>query len=95
MSNQQRPLSVGDVFHGFARGAFGRDHYDCTAIEAVGPDWIVCRDAKGVLSFAEGRRSLSLLIDVRDSEKCPSEEGCPLGNEQPLTDYSGPFGHKG
>lgn len=95
MSNRQRPLCIGDVFHGFARGAFGRDHYDCTAVEAVGPDWIVCRDANGTLSFAEGRRSLSFLMDVRDGEKCPNEDGCPLEEEQPLTGYSGPIGHGG
>lgn len=76
--SRQRPLAVGDVFHGFARGAFGRDHYDCTRVEAVGPDWIVARDAGGHPSFASGERSLRFLMDVRDEEPCPQDDGCPL-----------------
>lgn len=43
MSAPPRPLAVGDVLHGYCRGAFGRDHYHCCRIEAVGPDWIVSR----------------------------------------------------
>lgn len=75
--NNPKPLSVGDVFHGFAHGAFGRDHYDCTKVEAAGPDWIVCRDADGDLSFASGERTLRILIVVRDTESC-DREVCPM-----------------
>lgn len=73
----QEPLKIGDVIHGFAQGGFGRDHYDCTKIEACGPDWIVARDADGDLSFACGRSSLEHLIMVRDTDSCPEPE-CPV-----------------
>ncbi|MFD7554153.1 hypothetical protein ACFV9E_06385 [Streptomyces sp. NPDC059835] len=84
-----RPLAVGDVIHGFAHGAFGRDHYHCVRIEAVGPDWIVARpdvDWHG-LSFVADRRSLELCQQARD-EPCPNDDPCPFGEAQPpLTTY--------
>lgn len=93
-SQPGKPLAVGDVFHGFARGAFGRDHYDCVKIEAVGPDWIVSRDVDGDLTFAAGVRDLRLLMKVRDEEPCPEEkEGgtCPLDKLVQLTERGGFF----
>jgi hypothetical protein len=87
-----RPLSAGDVIHGFAYGAFGRDHYDCVRIEATGPDWIVARDvardpdADGP-SFTSGRRSLELCIQARD-EPCPLDNPCTIADaDPPLTAY--------
>ncbi|ARX81566.1 hypothetical protein SMD44_00964 [Streptomyces alboflavus] len=80
-----RPLAVGDVIHGFAHGAFGRDHYDCVRIEAVGPDWIVARDPDTTWagpSFTSGRRALELCIGARD-EPCPNDNPCPLADTQP------------
>lgn len=81
-----RPLAPGDVIHGFAHGAFGRDHYHCVRIEAVGPDWIVARDSdRGDYddpSFASGRRSLELCQEARD-EPCPNDDPCPLANVRP------------
>lgn len=74
-----RPLAIGDVIHGFAQGAFGRDHYDCVKIEAAGRDWIVARDADGDLSFASGERSLRHLIMVRDEDKC-TDSPCPVAD---------------
>lgn len=62
------PLGRGDVIHGFAYGAFGRDHYDCVRIESVGPDWIVTRSTEGEPDFASGRRSLELCQRARDEE---------------------------
>lgn len=41
MSNN---FKVGDEIHGFARGAFGRDSYDCRIVEAIGMDWVVTRN---------------------------------------------------
>jgi hypothetical protein len=86
-----KPLAVGDVIHGFAHGVFGRDHYDCVRIEAVGPDWIVARNPHNEfgagLYFAAGRSELRLCIQARD-EPCP-EDPCPFGKyEQPLTDIT-------
>ncbi len=55
------PFKVGDIIHGFAGGAFGRDSYACRRVEAVGPDWIVTRndlnDGPDVdVELAAGRR---------------------------------------
>jgi hypothetical protein len=79
---------VGDVIHGFAYGAFGRDHYDCVRIEAVGPDWIVARNPDAEWSgptFTSGRQSLTLCIAARD-EPCPHDGPCPLTRiDPPLT----------
>jgi hypothetical protein len=75
------PLAPGDIIHGFAYGAFGRDHYHCVRIEAVGPDWIVARepdrDDEGGPSFTSGRRSLELCQEARD-KPCPNDDPCPL-----------------
>ena len=88
-----QPLTPGDVIHGFAYGAFGRDHYHCVRIEAVGPDWIVARDPDNPdygPSFTYGRRDLELCIQARD-EPCPSPWGetetCPIAEDPhpPLT----------
>lgn len=38
-------VGVGDVLHGYCGGYFGRDSYVCKRVEAVGPDWVVCREA--------------------------------------------------
>ncbi|MEU1800846.1 hypothetical protein [Streptomyces sp. NPDC019937] len=85
-----RPLAIGDEIHGFAYGAFGRDHYDCVRIEAVGPDWIVARDPAAEwdgLSFAAGRQPLELIQQARD-EPCPRDTPCPLAEQTPpLTDW--------
>jgi hypothetical protein len=93
-----RPLAPGDVIHGFAYGAFGRDHYNCVRIEATGPDWIVARDNDESFpgpNFTSGRRSLELCIQARD-EPCSvtrtrqldgdANAQCPLGpGESPPT----------
>ena len=90
MPDLPAPLACGDIIHGFAHGVFGRDHYDCVKIEAVGPDWIVARhprEHRTGLSFASGRQSLELCQQARDKgdhgdEPCPFEDDGP-----PLTTY--------
>lgn len=88
MPDPRRPLTVGDIVHGFAHGAFGRDHYHCVRIEATGPDWIVARDPDAEWtgpSFTSGRRALELCQQARD-EPCPNDNPCPLAEpEPPLT----------
>jgi hypothetical protein len=86
------PLAPGDVIHGFAFGAFGRDHYHCVRIEAVGPDWVVARDPDledhPDPSFAAGAEELQLLQQARDeghkTEYGEVPEPCPL-EHLPLT----------
>ncbi|RZE89162.1 hypothetical protein [Streptomyces sp. SCA2-2] len=87
-----RPLAPGDVIHGFAYGAFGRDHHTCVRVEAVGLDWIVARDPAcdpdedcGP-SYTSGSRSLQLCQQARD-EPCLATP-CPIGAPQPLTTFS-------
>lgn len=42
-----QPLAVGELLHGFCGGLFGRDHYTCSNIEAIGPDWVLVRHRDG------------------------------------------------
>lgn len=83
----KRPLAVGDVLHGFCGGIFGRDHYDCSVVEAVGPDWVVVRNPGAEtgtgLGLATGRKSLADLRQYRkrvapafaDELPCCAEDG--------------------
>jgi hypothetical protein len=48
------PLQVGDMLYGFCRGAFGRDSFDDKTVEAIGPDWVVCRTKDGHVAVYEG-----------------------------------------
>lgn len=81
-----RPLAVGDIIHGFANGAFGRDSYDCRKIEAVGPDWIVCRDGNGDMYLASGRRALELC----QQNRTPGQSGNEWdGYTGPCCDFGG------
>lgn len=47
-------VQVGDTLFGFCGGYFGRDSYEDKRVEAVGKDWIVCRDDRGEVHFARG-----------------------------------------
>jgi hypothetical protein len=47
---------VGEIIHGFAGGAFGRDSYSCRRVEAVGHDWVVTRNTSGVVECVAGDR---------------------------------------
>lgn len=46
------PLRVGDVLEGFCEGHFGRDSYEDKRVEAIGADWVVCRDTDGKVQVA-------------------------------------------
>ncbi len=65
------PLRVGDVLHGFCGGAFGRDHYNCSTVEAIGSDWVVARDMDTPSRstwFARGNPDR--LTEYRNEEDC-------------------------
>lgn len=47
-------ILVGTLIYGYCGGEFGRDSYETKRVEAVGADWIVCRDRDGVIHFASG-----------------------------------------
>lgn len=53
------PLQVGQVIHGFAGGAFGRDSYACRRVEAIGVDWVVTRNWAGWPEFTTRLDGLS------------------------------------
>lgn len=78
-----RPVQVGDPLHGYCGGLFGRDHYDCGFIEAVGRDWVVLRstgaDRWNPVGMACGRNILTELAEFRTdfsycNEDCLKEE---------------------
>jgi hypothetical protein len=66
------PLRVGDVLHGFCGGAFGRDHYECSRVEAIAADWVVVRSARrpgrGYVELANGNPDR--LAKYRDGSEC-------------------------
>jgi hypothetical protein len=74
-STSRRPLAIGDHIHGYCGGYFGRDHYKCGVVEAIGPDWVVFRT---VLNWREDRGAYAatgpnVLIDLaeyRNNKEC-------------------------
>lgn len=88
------PLSVGDVIHGYAEGAFGRDSYNCRRVEAVGPDWIVTRSCLGTVELLGDPDDLRRAQRARDT-RCTLTDAfgdlcCPFTGEEPrLTSYRG------
>jgi len=51
MINLGNYLSVGTVLYGYCSGFFGRDSYEEKRVEAVGHDWLICRDESGDIHF--------------------------------------------
>jgi len=70
-------MKVGDVIHGFCGGYFGRDSYACRYIEAIGPDWIVTRNATGGVELVTDLAYLPMFADCRDwcSDDCTGPMG--------------------
>lgn len=73
-STDPRPLAVGDRIHGYCGGYFGRDHYDCGIVEAVGRDWAIFRTTTwpnfGDAFAATGETILIDLAEYRDNDRC-------------------------
>ncbi len=44
-------MRVGQILYGYCGGFFGRVGYDDKRIEALGFDWVVCRDRMNNLYF--------------------------------------------
>lgn len=94
MPDPRRPLDIGDVIHGFANGVFGRDHYTCVKIVAVGPDWITCQGTDGMgrtfTCTASGRPDLELCQINRERLNDYGPDGgpcCDLATLPPLTTW--------
>lgn len=65
-----RPLAVGDRIHGYCGGYFGRDHYDCGTVEAIGADWVVARTPHGRAFSQTGKNILIDLAEYRSNDSC-------------------------
>lgn len=69
-------IKVGDVIHGYAFGIFGRDHYECSRVEAIGSDWVVVRTIEdGIPRFSSGGIDTYLLASR--VTPCMHEDRCP------------------
>lgn len=66
-------LYIGDIVHGFAGGAFGRDGYGCKTIIGLGSDWCVARDTYGNLFFAQAD---DIQAELADAAKPQLRDGC-------------------
>lgn len=76
------PIRVGDIVHGHLGGWFGRDHYDCARVEAVGADWAVIRTlGDGTPVTGSGAGIVDVLAENRDPKvtECHSS-GCREDN---------------
>lgn len=62
---------VGLLLYGFCNGYFGRDSYETKCIEALGADWVVCRDDKGqsVFTAFDSTTEMNTCIESWSSEK--------------------------
>lgn len=83
------PLRVGDIVHGHVGGWLGRDHYDCSRVEAIGADWVVVRvpDPQGpgsaIAASAEWSRReemFAALEDARSPYDVVHTSSCPDGS---------------
>lgn len=75
MRQKHRPIAVGDEIHGFARGLFGRDSYQCKIVAAVGDNWAKLASEDGMTAFYMDQvEDLIKLMEVRDEVRCPHED---------------------
>lgn len=68
-------FKVGWPVHGFARGAFGRDSYDCRIVEAIGPDWVVTRNTSGGIEVISGA-DIDLAYEAREDRSYCDDDEC-------------------
>ncbi|MFF5085360.1 hypothetical protein ACFY36_50680 [Actinoplanes sp. NPDC000266] len=62
----------GDIIHGFAGGAFGRDSYACRRVIVAGPDFLVTRNDRGAVEFCSGNR-IPTKDEACDRGHCPDD----------------------
>lgn len=70
MTGTIHSFAPGNIIHGFAHGAFGRDSYDCRRVEAVGADWIVTRNTNGEVELCAGAALAALDFNDGTSSYC-------------------------
>jgi hypothetical protein len=72
------PLRIGDLVHGHLFGYFGRDHYDCARVEAIGSDWAIIRTMGGVACAGTGSNVIQELEQARDPTQAGNAHTCGL-----------------
>jgi len=55
---------IGETLYGFCNGHFGRDSYENKRVEAVGVDWVVCRDEEEEVHFATFLGTVGFWLNV-------------------------------
>lgn len=88
-------VEVGDVLHGYCGGWFGRDSYDCSRVEAVGPDWLVARIRDGFkddggVRCADGagiRERLAEYVDPDQWHRHDPDNPCPFSDKWRSDDW--------
>ena len=72
-------LMLGDIIHGHAGGAFGRDHYECSRVEATGRDWVVARHlSDGEVCAAVSEQTAFWAVEWSNPSKTELHtSGCP------------------
>jgi hypothetical protein len=74
--SQQAMLElIGKKIYGYCGGHFGRDGYGTKVIEAIGPDWVVCRFEDGDVELADGFEDFSYLLKFIEENSDPSLNG--------------------
>ena len=80
-------LHVGQTLYGYCQGMFDRDSYEAKRIEAIGFDWVVCRDEDGVIHFASSRgESIATLLEVPENLTDPDAKFAPVEEETRLSE---------
>ena len=74
LEDDSEPLQAGDTLYGYCGGYFGRDAHGDKLVEAVGPDWVVCR-LVGEDPCDDGRHPLCFYAgDLSKLDECRNED---------------------
>lgn len=80
-----QPIRIGDIVHGYLDGWFGRDHYNCSRVEAIGADWAIIRTVdQGVPCTGSGPGILDTLAEGRNPTVTEHHDmNCPAAGDGP------------
>jgi hypothetical protein len=75
-----KPIEVGDVIHGHAGGWFGRDHYSCGRVEAMGSDWLILRTYSGApVATVQTRNPVGMFVALTEARDVFDPNYCSIG----------------
>lgn len=76
-----KELAVGDRTHGYCRGIFGRDHYDCCEVVHIASGYAVLRKidiwGEGNLFLLAQASEFPILTESRDNDLGHYDCTCP------------------